>query len=126
MDPKIDLDRTYVADDALGVIARYADSDNLYRFFHNKGAWKLFKKVGGTASTLSVGPNFTLATGAEYDVKLVANGSSLKGYVNGVLQCSVTDTNLVSGKSGLYSYKSKGAFDDVAFRVIDSSLPAVP
>ena len=46
--------------------------------------------------------------------------------MNGVLQCSVTDTDLVSGKSGLYSFKSKGSFDDVAFRVIDSSVPAVP
>ena len=107
-------------------MTRYADDDNVYRFFHNKESWKLLKKVGGTASILSVGPNCTLKSGTEVDVKLVVNGSSLEGYVNDVLQCSVKDTDLVSGKSGLYSYKSKGSFDDVVFRVIDSQVPPLP
>jgi pectate lyase len=126
VEAKIKLDRTYASDGAIGVIARYADSDHLYRFFHNKESWKLLKKVGGTASILSVGPNDTLKSGTEVDVKLIANGSSLEGYVNGVLQCSVKDTDLVSGKSGLYSFKSKASFDDVVIRVIDSSVPNLP
>ena len=126
VEAKIKLDKSNVSDGAIGVMARYADDDNVYCFFHNKESWKLLKKVGGTASILSDGPNYTLKSGTEYDVKLVVNGSSLEGYVNGVLQCRVTDTDLVKGKSGLYSYKSKGSFDDVVFRVIDSSVPNLP
>jgi hypothetical protein len=126
VEAKIKLDKTYAADGGIGVIARYTDSDNVYRFFHNKESWKLLKKVGGTASILGVGPNTTLTSGTEVDVKFVVNGSSLEGYVNGVLQCRVTDTDLVKGKSGLYSYKSKGSFDDVTFRVIEASVPALP
>jgi len=126
VEAKIKLDKTYASDGAIGVMARYADNDNVYRFFHNKESWNLLKKVGGTASILSVGPTYTLKSGTEVDVKLVVNGSSLEGYVNGVLQCRVTDTDLVKGKSGLYSYKSKGSFDDVVFRAIDSSVPNLP
>jgi pectate lyase len=123
VEAKIKLNKTYASDGAIGVMARYADDDNVYCFFHNKESWKMLKKVGGTVSILSVGPNDTLKSGTEVDVKLVVNGSSLEGYVNGVLQCRVTDTDLVSGKSGLYSFKSKSSFDDVVIRVIDSSVP---
>jgi len=125
VEAKIKLDQTYVPDGAIGVIARYTDSDNVYRFFHNKESWKLLKRVGGTTSILAEGPNDTLTPNTEVDVKLVVNGSALEGYVNGVLQCRVTDTDLVSGKSGLYSFRSKGSFDDVVFSLIESSVPAV-
>jgi len=123
VEAKIKLAKTYVPDAAIGLMARYTDSDNVYRFFHNKESWKLLKRVGGTASILAVGPNATLAPGTEVDVKLVVNGSTLEGYINGVLQCRVTDTDLVSGKPGLYSFKSKGSFDDAVIRVIDSPVP---
>ena len=56
------------------------------------------------------------------DVKFIVNGSLLEGFVNDVLQCRVVDTDLVSGMSGLYSFKSKGAFDDVVISVIDSDV----
>lgn len=124
VEAKIELDKTYVTDGALGVIARYTDRDNVYRFFHNKASWKLLKRVGGTTSVLAEGPNTMLIPGTKVGVKFVVNGSSLEGYVNGVLQCRVTDTDLVSGKSGLYSYKSKGSFDDVVFSLIESSVRA--
>jgi hypothetical protein len=64
-----------------------------------------------------------LTLGTEVKVKFVVNGSSLEGTVNGVLQCRVTDTDIVSGQSGLYSFKSKGSFDDLVIRVIDSDVP---
>ncbi|MFC1760849.1 right-handed parallel beta-helix repeat-containing protein [Planctomycetota bacterium] len=119
VEAKVKLDKAYVPDAGIGLIARYTDSDNVYRFFHNKESWKLLKRVGGTTSILAEGPNTTLASGTEVEVRFVVNGSTLEGTVNGVLQCRVTDTDLVSGKSGLYSFKSKGSFDDVVIGAID-------
>ena len=69
---------------------------------------------------MSAGPDYPLKVDTEVDVKLVVDGSSLKGYAGGDLQCHAVDTDLVSGKSGLYSFKSKSTFDDVIISVIDS------
>ncbi|TWU44202.1 hypothetical protein Q31b_17380 [Novipirellula aureliae] len=124
VETKLKLDQSYAPDTGIGVIARYTDNDNVYRFFHNKESWKLLKRVGGTTSILAEGPKAILTPGTEVDVKFVVNNSLLEGYVNGVRQCRVTDTDLVSGQCGLYSFKCKGSFDDVVIRFIDLDLPS--
>jgi len=45
-----------------------------------------------------------------------AGGTSLKGYVNGVLQAQATDSSLAAGMIGVYGYRIKAAFDNVEAR----------
>ena len=103
----------------MGVVARVTDENNLYRFYHSNGAWKLFKVVGGTGALLA-STDYTLSDNTDYTVKLEIIGSTLKGYVNGALVCEATDTSLAGGTAGFFTYAAKASFDDAVIKEISS------
>lgn len=56
---------------------------------------------------------FTIVNNQIYNLRIVANGSTLQGYVDGQLLLTVTDTTYTTGNFGLYAYSSTAKFDDV-------------
>lgn len=114
-----DMDST----DATGIVARYQDADNYYLFrLHQSGKAQLYKKQAGTFTLLQESPqSFQINT--VYRLKLVLQGSTLTGYVNGVQKVSVTDATFASGKIGARSYNQSFSLDDVAVTDLVSSLP---
>jgi len=103
------------------VYGRYSDSNNHYYIaLRTSNVIELKRKVGGTATILqSVG--FTVATGTWYDVRLDVIGASVKGYVNGVLRVSATDSSLASGGAAVGMFNASAHFDDVS---ISATAPA--
>ncbi|WP_422774116.1 family 43 glycosylhydrolase [Plantactinospora sp. WMMC1484] len=57
-----------------------------------------------------------VATGQRYHLRVVANGSSIRVYVDDLTtpRISVTDTAFASGRSGVRVYNAAAAFDNVA------------
>jgi hypothetical protein len=98
----------------VGVVGRYVDAANTYVFYwtHAGDVWRLGKYVGGTWTTLASSASAPLGVGKAVTVRLVVSGSSLAGYVDGVLKVSATDSSLSSGKAGLYGWSVKSKFDD--------------
>lgn len=94
----------------VGVAARLIDVDNFYLWAMNTDDVKhyLFKRVGGTwtllASTTDIPATATL--------KLEVNGTTIKGYINGVEKVSVIDSSLTSGAPGIRGYYINDAWDD--------------
>lgn len=105
---------------ASGIIARYVNSSNYYMFrlHSNDSKVELYKKVGGTFTKIT-DVAMTISTNTWYTLKLVLNGSSLTGYVDGVQKVSATDTSFTSGCIGARTYAQSVAIDDVI--VTDSS-----
>lgn len=100
--------RTYVA-------GRYQDGNNFYAaslYNSNGGKLEIRKKVSGSTTTLAT-IDYPLATGTWYTVKLDIVGSTIRMYVNGVLQLTATDSSLTSGAVGLVAYKTSASFDQV-------------
>ncbi|NOV02029.1 DUF1080 domain-containing protein [Paenibacillus sp. LMG 31457] len=98
------------------VAGRYKDGNNFYAaslYNSSGGTLEIRKKVSGSTTTLASKTNYPLAAGTWYTVKLEMVGSSIKMYVNGVLQLSTVDTSLTSGAVGLVAYKTVSKFDDV-------------
>lgn len=90
--------------DSLGVMFRYQDNDNYYRFIMSKmqGFSRLEKKVGGVFSTLAFdGRGFT--PGQIIDMRIVLSGSKIMVYVNGEPRFSVVDTDLGDGTLALFA-----------------------
>ena len=56
---------------------------------------------------------FTIVDNQTYNLRIVANGSTLKGYIDGQLMLTVSDTTYTTGHFGLFAYDSTGKFDDV-------------
>ncbi|MDQ0898098.1 hypothetical protein QFZ80_001926 [Paenibacillus sp. V4I7] len=120
------------------VAGRYQDGNNFYAaslYNSNGGKLEIRKKVSGSTTTLAT-LDYPLATGTWYTVKLEIVGSTIRMYVNGVLQITKVDSDpatgpvITSGAVGLVAYKSSASFDQVV--VTDSAgstttpLPTTP
>ncbi len=102
-------------DDGMGMMFRYQDGDNYYRFSMDsqRKRRRLVKKVGGTF-TLLAEDSVGYKKGQWYDVQAVAVGDALSIYIDGQLWSTVTDADLSGGRVAMYSWGNNGlSFDDV-------------
>ncbi|WP_158623626.1 DUF1565 domain-containing protein [Corallococcus llansteffanensis] len=94
-----------------GLVARYVDGNNFYFLILHNGNLVLNKKVSGTTQTLQSVP-FAASTSAFYTLTLAVHGTSIEGFVDGVLRVQGTDTALTAGKVGFYA-TGAATYDDV-------------
>lgn len=113
------------------LIIRATDMRNYY--YGGIGSWgakyAIGKQVGGANTRLaSTGTASQITPNATYKLKLVANGSTLQLYDNGVLVLSATDTSLAPASSyvGLETANPAGQayFDNVSVDTVDSVPPS--
>ena len=111
----------------IGVVFRFQDKDNYYRFFMDseRPLRRLEKKVNGVFTTLSqvqlpyVPNNF-------HDVKCVAVGSKLRVIIDGIDELSATDTTFTSGKVGFYCWEIRTSeFEDLVVTAGEDADPIV-
>lgn len=100
-------------DDSLGLMFRYIDSDNWYRFSWDRQLKqrRLVKKAGGVY-TLLAADNVPYETGRNYQVELVAQGSQLEVWVDGVRIFQVSDAAHSRGSVAFYTWQNNGAYFD--------------
>ena len=74
-----------------------------YMFMYSAGKWtiKLVSVPYFNGTTLGTSTAVTLAPSTTYRLQLVCNGTSLSGYVNGVLVASATDSTYTNGTVGV-------------------------
>lgn len=105
-----------------GVLGRVTDGTNHYYLgLFKDNTIELQSKVAGSTTTLASG-SYTVTPGVWYTVKLEMIGSTLKAYVNNVLQLTVTDTAFSSGHIGLGGWNAAARFDDI---VVTPDVPIV-
>ena len=101
--------------DALGVLFRYQDEDNYYRFTWDAAgkSRRLEKRVDGVFRVLAR-DTAVYVTNRIYALQISASGSDLKVAVDGQTIFSLKDTSFTKGTIGLYSKHNAGSyFDDV-------------
>jgi pectate lyase C len=97
------------------VAGRWKDANNFYAaslYNSSGGKLEIRKKVNGSTSTLT-SKAFPLTTNKWYKVKLEMNGSTIRMYVDGVLQLTATNSDLSSGMIGLVGYKAATRYDNI-------------
>jgi hypothetical protein len=105
-----------------GVWARGNSNISQGYLWRNDGtSWNLFSVVGGSFSSIG---SYAAAAVAGDVAKLEVVGSTIKGYVNGVVRVSVTDTNVATGTSVGIRAESVSAlrFDDFAAADVASGV----
>lgn len=97
-------------DDAIGVVFRYQNEDNWYRFSmdRERSYRRLIASVAGVVSVLW-SDTAPYVLGREYLVTIDAVADSLVGYINGTELFSVRDGSLSQGTIGLYAWANVGA-----------------
>lgn len=101
--------------DALGVMFRYQDEDNYYRFtwFAEGKTRRLEKRVNGVFQVLAQ-DTAAYTTGQTYAVQISAKGPALTVVIDGKTIFTVSDSSVSKGTLALYSYYNAGShFDDV-------------
>lgn len=100
-------------DDGWGLIVRYKDPNNYYRFITvadsgNKGPFRRLEKfVNGTRTVLAEDKS-AFQTNKTYSVKISAVGSKLTLLIDGKAVLSATDSAFASGKVGFLTYANSG------------------
>jgi|GEM_PF-476606 len=92
-------------DDAIGVLFRYADAANFYRFSMDaqRGYRRLVKAVGGVF-TLLWEDTVAYEVGRSYELTLKLTGTMLRGDLDGVPMFVVDDADVPVGRIGLYCW----------------------
>jgi len=101
------------------VAFRRTNADNCYFLVLSYGIQRIriFKVVGGVEASISEKP-YAVYLNTNYNIKIEVVGSSIKAYVNNVLELDCVDTSLANGKIGLGVDREHTHFDDV--RVSDA------
>jgi len=111
--------------DAVGVMFRYQDGANYYRFSWDKQRdyRRLVKVVNGTW-TLLAEDSVPYVQAQTYYVTVKAQGSSLEVWIDGSLIFTVPDSSFSSGSVALYSWANKdSAFDDIQVNGLGGTAP---
>ena len=129
-DYSLEFDVKKVSGNYFNVVFRYTDANNHYLLEPSSDSIHiaLFKKVGGSYQELtSPRPLQNTTQGNWYHYKIVAQGPSIKVYVDGTLKIDVTDNSLPAGKIGIGAYSGATAyFDDVQVMGVDPNQILIP
>ncbi|MDY6838817.1 MAG: fibronectin type III domain-containing protein [Thermodesulfobacteriota bacterium] len=101
--------------DAVGLMFRFQDADNYYRFsWDNQRDYRRLVKCENGVFTLLAEDSVGYVTGETYEIEVVAEGTTLEVFVDDELVFSVTDQTFTGGTIGLYSWGNRGSlFDNV-------------
>jgi len=102
-------------DDAIGIMFRYQDENNYYRFSwdEQRNYRRLVKCVNGQFSLLAE-DSVPYVTGQSYQLEVVAQGTTLQVSIDGNPVFSEDDNSLSSGTIALYCWANLGSyFDDI-------------
>ncbi|MHC4585757.1 MAG: hypothetical protein ACYS3N_14600 [Planctomycetota bacterium] len=113
--------------DAIGIMFRYQDENNYYRFTWDKerNSRNLVKCEDGVFSVLDE-DSVPYVTGKSYQVKISAQGDLLNVSIDGSPVFSAADSSFSSGTIALYCWGNVGAyFDDILVEGSDTTPPAV-
>jgi len=104
-----------------GVLARAQNMTNYYYLgLANGNQVVLGKRISGGYNTLASAAR-TVSTGTFYTLRIEAFGTTLRGFVDGTLTVSATDSSLATGRAGLTGVFTNASFDDVV--VTDTAGP---
>lgn len=117
--------RSMADNDALGVVFRYQDANNYYRFsMDREREYRRLVRVAGGAQTILAEDDFVYLLNRDYQITAEALGPSLRVFQDGVLIFDVTDTSITSGQVGLYCWGNPGSrFGEV---LVDDLRPQAP
>lgn len=110
-----------ITNQTVGLVFRSQDDNNHYmwQLYTVTGKLRPHKKVGGTWTVIK-----EVTTGTQlnitYHLKIEANGSTIKTYIDGNLVDTTTDTAFSNGKVGFREYSTESAVID---NVVVTSIP---
>jgi pectate lyase len=92
--------------------ARFQDGNNMYALALRSSNKVALIKIASAASTTLAETAFSVTLNTWYTLKLEVTGSTLRGYVNGVLKVTANDSTFAAGRIGARTEYASANFDD--------------
>ncbi len=114
--------------DAVGVMFRYQDAQNYYRFSWNaQEAYRRLVKVVNGVVTVLAEDAVPYVKNQTYQVTVSADGPALAVWIDGSEVWAVSDASHTTGTVAMYSWANAGSyFDDVLVAALDGSSSSPP
>ena len=109
--------------DTLGVMFRYLDGDNYYRFsWDSQRSYRRLVKVENGVFTELASDSVPYVQGQSYEVEIFAQGDLLEVWIDGLLVFQVSDATHSRGSIAFYSWFNVNSyFDDVVVRELSTN-----
>lgn len=102
--------RTDISSGAIGVLVRYVDENNYYRFsMSSSGSFRRLVKCKAGVFSLLWEDATAIALGQDYHLRLEAVGGDLTVWIDDIEVCAVRDTAHLSGSIALYDWRCRAA-----------------
>jgi PKD repeat protein len=108
------------------LLFRARDIYNNYEFIFRGRGYNdvlLYRRVkDGTTPLAETDLPFTIVNNKTYRLRVVCQGSNIKGYVDGDLVIDVTDSTFLEGYVGFSTYQTAAVFDNLAVTSLSSNV----
>ena len=106
---------------SIGVMFRYQDDRNYYRLVWNqKSKFRQLEKIENGIPTVLAKDTVGYVKGRNYQAQIIAQGTTLKVFIDGAQIFSVTDSTFSEGTIGLYSSSNPASFDNIVVQDINT------
>jgi hypothetical protein len=114
-DYRVTLNMRSEDNDAIGIMFRVQDSQNYYRFsWDSQRSYRRLVKVVNGRFTLLAEDAVPYVPGRTYQMKIIADGTTLEVWIDQALIFSAVDSDIAEGTIAFYSWGNEGNyFDDV-------------
>jgi Domain of Unknown Function (DUF1080) len=107
---------------SIGVMFRYQDDRNYYRFIWNqKSKFRHLEKIQNGTTTVLAKDVVGYVKGRTYQVQITAQGAALRVFIDGAQIFSVADSTFAEGTVGLYSSNNQASFDNIVVQDLATS-----
>jgi len=114
-DYRVTLKLKSTDNDSIGVMFRYVDNRNYYRFsWDQQRSFRRLEKLQNGVRTVLDQDAVPYVSRQTYQLEIVAQGTTLEVWIDGTLVFSAIDSSFESGTIALYSWYNQGSvFDDI-------------
>jgi hypothetical protein len=107
---------------SIGVMFRYQDDRNYYRFVWNqKSKFRHLEKIQNGTTTVLAKDAVGYLKGRTYQLQIIAQGATLKVFIDGSQIFTVADSTFAEGTVGLYSSSNQASFDNIVVQDLATS-----
>jgi 3-keto-disaccharide hydrolase len=108
---------------SIGVMFRYQDDRNHYRFVWNqKSKFRRLEKIENGTVTVLANDAVGYVKGRTYQLQILAQGATLRVFIDGAQIFSVADSTFSEGTIGLYSSSNQASFDNIVAQDLNTGV----
>jgi len=112
-----------MTNNSIGVMFRYEDDRNYYRFIWNqKSKFRRLEKIANGTAIVLANDTVGYVKGRNYQLQIIAQGITLSVFIDGAQIFSIADSTFAEGTIGLFSSANQASFDNIVVQDLTTGV----